>query len=509
VVNEDDGNWVRSETAEPYGHSLVRLQPRTGGTRLRQGPWRVVPLVAITSLLLSIVPMAAIAVDGETEPETGPDVTLVFQQITCPSFEDVVYNANTTGPDETFGRAPAVEDRKTSATTGPIAEVIPDECTPAAGWTFRAGRPKPSRSADGDVAVYTYPGFVETTPPTGADGVVTIQASELIGEALTDQLIVENEGPYVTADGANGATFASLQCQNDAKGLDNLERLYDVVDGDTLYCTAWHVAEPGEPEVTTVTVRKSWTDVSGTDITPQVTGSAAFTVKVGDALVTDELVTSPANGWSDTVDISDVAASFDGETVAVEETLTDIDITDCLNPSFDVQVPDPSDPLVVGEELILDVVNTVTCEAPPAPPAPPAPTVPAGAIPFVGDWNGDGTATPGWFHEARWYLVESPGDPVISFVYGRSTDTPVVGDWNNSGQQTIGVRRGNRWFLRNQNSGGNANLDFFYGRSTDTPVVSDWNNSGQQTVGVVRNNNTWLLRNTNSGGANDIEYTYN
>ena len=414
------------------------------------------PLVAITSLLLSIVPMAAIAVDGETEPETGPDVTLVFQQITCPSFEDVVYNANTTGPDETFGRAPAVEDRKTSATTGPIAEVIPDECTPAAGRTFRAGRPKPSRSADGDVAVYTYPGFVETTPPTGADGVVTIPASKLIGQELTDKMIEEDLGPYVTADGATGANFASLQCQNDAKGLDNLERLYDAEDEGTLYCTAWHVAEPSEPEVTTITVRKSWTDDSGTDITTQVTGSAAFAVKVGDDLVTDELVTSPANGWSDTVDISDVAASFDGETAAVEETLTDIDITDCLNPSIDVQTPDPSDPLVVGEELILDVVNTVTCEAP----EPPLPTVPAGAVPLVGDWNGDGTATPGWFHESSWYLVESADGPVISFFFGRGTDTPVVGDWNNSGQETVGVVRNGTWLLRNTNSGGANDITY-------------------------------------------------
>jgi hypothetical protein len=92
------------------------------------------------------------------------------------------------------------------------------------------------------------------------------------------------------------------------------------------------------------------------------TGSAAFTVKVG-----EDLVTSPANGWSDTVDISDVAASFDGETVAIEEMLTDIAITDCLNPTIELQAPDPSAPLVVGEELILDVVNTVTCEAPEPP----------------------------------------------------------------------------------------------------------------------------------------------
>ena len=471
---------------------------------MRRRTRRVVPLFALTSLLLSVmVPVAAIAVDEDPEPEAEVDATLVFQKITCPSFEDVVYNADNGGPDDTFGQAPPVEDRKTTTTTGPIAEVLPDECAATAGATFRVGRPKPSRSVVDDLAVYTYPGFVATTDPTDADGIVTVQASDLIGQELTDLLILEDEGPYITEDGVTGATFASLQCQNDMAGLDNLERLYGVEDGDTVYCTAWNVAEPVEPEVTTVTINKSWNDEEGTDITSQVTGTAAFSVKVGDELVTDELVTSPANDWSDTVDISDVAASFEGETVDIEETLTDISVTDCSNPSVTMQGPDPSDPLVVGGELIIDVVNTVTCEAP----EPPAPSVPAGAIPFVGDWNGDGTATPGWFHESRWYLVESPGGEVISFFYGRGTDTPVVGDWNASGEQTIGVRRGNRWFLRNDNSGGAPDLDFYYGRSTDVPVVGDWNASGEQTIGV-RRGNRWFLRNDNSGGAPALDFYY-
>jgi hypothetical protein len=164
-----------------------------------------------------------------------------------------------------------------------------------------------------------------------------------------------------------------------------------------------------------------------------------------------------------------------------------------------------SEPVTVAPESDAPTSEPRTTVA--SAPASPTPSVPAGAITFVGDWNGDGKATPGWFHEARWYLIDKPGGPVNSFFYGRRTDVPVVGDWNGSGQQTVGVRRGNRWFLRNANSGGAPHLDFFYGRRTDVPVVGDWNGSGQQTVGV-RRGNRWFLRNANSGGAPQFAFSY-
>jgi len=127
---------------------------------------------------------------------------------------------------------------------------------------------------------------------------------------------------------------------------------------------------------------------------------------------------------------------------------------------------------------------------------------------LVGDWNGDGTATPGWFDGGRWHLLldDATGE-VLRFSYGRATDTPVVGDWNGNGTQTVGIVRGNHWHLRTTNTGGPATLDFRYGRATDTPVVGDWNGNGTQTVGVVRGNR-WYLRTTNTGGPATLDFRY-
>jgi lysophospholipase L1-like esterase len=156
---------------------------------------------------------------------------------------------------------------------------------------------------------------------------------------------------------------------------------------------------------------------------------------------------------------------------------------------------------------------TVALPAPDPDPEPqpdpaPTPTIPAGAVPLTGDWNGDGTSTPGWFVAGRWYLVpELSTGEVVSFFYGRATDLPVVGDWDGDGTDTVGVRRANQWLLRTTNTAGNANLAFAYGRASDVPVVGDWDGNGTDTVGV-RRANQWLLRTTNTAGNANLAFAY-
>src|SRR6476660_1168266 len=48
-------------------------------------------------------------------------------------------------------------------------------------------------------------------------------------------------------------------------------------------------------------------------------------------------------------------------------------------------------------------------------------SLPAGAVPFYGDWNGDGAATPGFFLAGRWTLYDSfvgTPTPVAVFTFG-------------------------------------------------------------------------------------------
>ena len=134
----------------------------------------------------------------------------------------------------------------------------------------------------------------------------------------------------------------------------------------------------------------------------------------------------------------------------------------------------------------------------------------AEAHPVVGDWNGNGRASPGWFVDGTVVLRDATVDGrALVFNYGRAGDRPVAGDWNGDGRDTIGVVRGNRWLLKNDHSGGAADHSFVYGRLTkgDYPLAGDWNGSGSDTVGIVRDG-VWHLRNSLSGGAADLSFVY-
>jgi hypothetical protein len=134
-------------------------------------------------------------------------------------------------------------------------------------------------------------------------------------------------------------------------------------------------------------------------------------------------------------------------------------------------------------------------------------SVPDDAIPLAGDWNGDGSPTPGWFRDGIFTLVpHRDATKAIEFRFGRTGDTPLVGDWNRDGRTTIGVHRDREWILRNHNSAGTPATRFTYGLPTDTPLVGDWNRDGRTTIGVHRDRD-WILRTAAGGGAADLRFT--
>lgn len=130
-------------------------------------------------------------------------------------------------------------------------------------------------------------------------------------------------------------------------------------------------------------------------------------------------------------------------------------------------------------------------------------------VPITGDWNGDGTVTPGWFIDSGFYLSNrhDGGGSVISFNFGRASDTPVVGDWNGDGKDTVGVVRDRKWYLTNRHSGGKAQITLAYGSPDDMPLAGDWNNNGKDTPGIVRDG-AWHLINHFRGGNSQIKFTY-
>jgi len=145
-----------------------------------------------------------------------------------------------------------------------------------------------------------------------------------------------------------------------------------------------------------------------------------------------------------------------------------------------------------------------------------------GDVLLVGDWDGNGKWSPGIARTNGmagamvWLLtntnmVSGNATTNYNFQYGDAGDFPVVGDWNGDGTFTPGaVKAGsNTWALRNSNSGGAADLTFAYGNgTTDVPIVGDWDGNGTWTCGAIRNGNNWLLRNSNTGGGADLNFGY-
>ncbi len=130
-------------------------------------------------------------------------------------------------------------------------------------------------------------------------------------------------------------------------------------------------------------------------------------------------------------------------------------------------------------------------------------------IPLTGDWDGNGTKTPGVFRSGTFYLrnSNSTGIADVAFRYGDAGDVPIVGDWNSDGIETIGVFRRGVWYLRNTNNQGVADGVYGYGDATDTPLVGDWNGDGFDTFAVFRRG-VWYITDEFASGTAQGVYGY-
>ncbi|MEV7527553.1 polysaccharide deacetylase family protein [Agrococcus sediminis] len=130
-------------------------------------------------------------------------------------------------------------------------------------------------------------------------------------------------------------------------------------------------------------------------------------------------------------------------------------------------------------------------------------------VQVMGDWDDNGSRTPGVFRAGTWYLRNSlsggAADVVVSF--GRDGDKPVVGDWDGDGRTGIGIVRGGTWHLRSSLSSGVAETSFSFGRPGDTPVAGNWDGAAGDGIGVVRAGG-WYLRNAASAGGADLAFGY-
>ncbi len=113
-------------------------------------------------------------------------------------------------------------------------------------------------------------------------------------------------------------------------------------------------------------------------------------------------------------------------------------------------------------------------------------------VALYGDWNCDGTDSPGVFRPASAEFLlrngSGSGSEDVRFYFGDFGDVPLVGDFDGDGCDTVGVYRPSiaKVFITNELRAGPADREFYVGDFGDQPVVGDFDGDGVDTVGVYR-----------------------
>ncbi|HSJ70580.1 MAG TPA: M23 family metallopeptidase [Acidimicrobiia bacterium] len=143
-----------------------------------------------------------------------------------------------------------------------------------------------------------------------------------------------------------------------------------------------------------------------------------------------------------------------------------------------------------------------------------------GDVPFMGDWNGDGTSTPGLYRQSDGYVYlrneNSEGVADIEFFFGDPGDFPLVGDFDGDGRDSVSIWRASeaRVYVINelgtQGQGlGVADYSYEFGNRGDMSFVGDFDGDGVDTVGLYRQSTGFVyFRNSNTPGTAELEFFY-
>ncbi len=140
----------------------------------------------------------------------------------------------------------------------------------------------------------------------------------------------------------------------------------------------------------------------------------------------------------------------------------------------------------------------------------------AGVIPLTGDWDNSGRDTPGFYDPATQTFVLSNSttawvaEPAFAATTVSARWLPIAGDWNGDGVDTVGLYDpvSNNWQLAN------AALAWSLINPLPAPspvpadwlpIAGDWNGNGRDGVGLYDPEaNRWFLNNRIDGSATDL-----
>ena len=128
-------------------------------------------------------------------------------------------------------------------------------------------------------------------------------------------------------------------------------------------------------------------------------------------------------------------------------------------------------------------------------------------VPFTGDWDGDGSQTPGTYSSGvlRLYDEIPPEDTPTQITFGDTRGFPVAGDFDGDGRDDVAIYRNGTWQIRYADDGATTTVSFGSGSWPQTvPVAGDWDGDGTDGIGTYTlATGAWTLRQTASSGPAD------
>ena len=127
--------------------------------------------------------------------------------------------------------------------------------------------------------------------------------------------------------------------------------------------------------------------------------------------------------------------------------------------------------------------------------------------PLLGDWDGDGTATPGTFARGTFHLSNGTAPPT-TFPFGDNRGFPTAGDFDGDGRDDVAVFRNGTWEIRHSDDGTVALAAFGAGTWPNTiPLAGDWDGDGVDGL-ATWSAGAWALRDNPVGdGPADQTFT--
>ncbi|MDP1848291.1 MAG: hypothetical protein Q8K79_10915 [Solirubrobacteraceae bacterium] len=128
-------------------------------------------------------------------------------------------------------------------------------------------------------------------------------------------------------------------------------------------------------------------------------------------------------------------------------------------------------------------------------------------VPFTGDWDGNGSETPGTYSGGvlRLYDQIPPEASPTAITFGDPRGFPVAGDFDGDGRDDVAIHRNATWQIRFADDAATSTVGFGAGAWPATvPVAGDWDGNGTDGIGTYTlASGTWNLRQTASSGAPD------